>query len=130
MMKRNSSRWPVFAMLALLAVSLSSCAALAQPPLSNTPMPSPTTGVAESLPQATATALPTSTPVPTAVQAVSATVVAAAAATAVPEATAVPAELPVTGASAELNALLGLLPLVALLLLAVPAVVGWRSGQK
>jgi len=110
-----------------------------QPTANSTPLslaaPSSTPGATAAAPgvteRATAAAAQESsaTAAPAATTAVA---IASAGATAAPEgtATSLPTELPVTGADGILNALVGLLPLLALLLLAIPAVVGWKSGQK
>lgn len=145
------------ALLAALAVTGVSCAALAQdPPLTSmTPITTeaptsviPTAPLPTETPRppASITPLAITTPggAPSATPAVlvvtsAATEVVPMEVTATPQpaavtaapgatATALPSELPTTGG--ELNALLGLLPLLALLLLAIPAVVGWKTGQK
>ncbi len=113
----------------------------ARPTALVTPMTTPEAGItplasSTARPTALVTPLAASSPQPAAsapaeTAAASARAPAAAQATAAPRPTGTtqPSELPVTGTGEELNVLLGLLPLLALLLLAVPALIGWKTGR-
>ena len=83
-------------------------------------------------PLATVTRRPTNTPRPTATRtpAPAATPTVTVQPTPAVEATATPAALPITGNHGTLNAVTGLAPIMALLLLAIPALTGLRARLK
>ena len=95
--------------------------------------PGPAQVTPTAVPGVTATPLPTNTPRPTSTP--TETPVAVTATPAVMpsprvEATVTPAELPITGNQSAVNAAASLLPLLALLLLAIPALGGLRARRR